>query len=97
MRLQQYEIDSITSIANSIFGKGSKIILFGSRVHDDLNGGDIDLYIQPTTKSALSEKKIDFLIALKEKIGDQKIDVILEKDNSRPIEQEAIRKGLILE
>jgi len=97
MRLEQYEIDSITSIASTIFGKGSKIILFGSRVHDNLNGGDIDLYIQPTIKNALREKKIDFLISLKEKIGDQKIDVILEKDKSRPIEQEAIRKGLILE
>jgi predicted nucleotidyltransferase len=57
MRLQQYKIDSITSIASTIFGKGSKIILFGSRVHDNLNEGDIDLYIQPTIKNALREKK----------------------------------------
>ncbi|WP_269844777.1 hypothetical protein [Methyloprofundus sedimenti] len=38
MRLQQYEIDSTTSTAKSIFGQGSKVILFGSRVHDELKG-----------------------------------------------------------
>ena len=96
MRLQQYEIDSITSIANIIFGKGSKVILFGSRVHDELKGGDIDLYIQPAKQGALIKKKIDFLVALKAKIGDQKIDVILAKDSSRLIEQEAIKKGVML-
>ena len=96
MRLQQYEIDSITSIADIFFGKGSQVILFGSRVHDELKGGDIDLYIQPANQGALIKKKIDFLVALKTKIGDQKIDVILAKDSSRLIEQEAIKKGLVL-
>jgi len=96
MRLQQHEIDSITFIANRVFGKGTTVILFGSRVHDELKGGDIDLYIQPMQKEALLKKKINFLVALKNKIGDQKIDVILAKDKSRLIEQEAIKKGLVL-
>ena len=96
MRLQQYEIDSIISITDIIFGKGSKVILFGSRVHDELKGGDIDLYIKPAQQGALIKKKIDFLVALKAKIGDQRIDVILAKDSSRLIEQEAKKKGLEL-
>lgn len=96
MRLQQHEINSIISIANTIFGDGSKVILFGSRVHDELKGGDIDLFIQPVQKDALIKKKIDFLVSLKEKIGDQKIDVILAKDSSRLIEREALKKGILL-
>ena len=96
MRLQQYEIDSITSIADISFGKGTKVVLFGSRVHDELKGGDIDLYIQPAQQDDLIRKKLDFLVALKAKIGDQRIDVILAKDSSRLIEQEAIKKGLEL-
>jgi len=96
MRLQQHEINSIISIANTIFGDGSKVILFGSRVHDELKGGDIDLFIQPVQKEALIKKKIDFLVSLKEKIGDQKIDVILAKDSSRLIEREALKKGILL-
>lgn len=96
MRLQQYEIDSIISITNTIFGLGSKVILFGSRVSDELKGGDIDLFIQPIQQDALIKKKIDFLVALKDKIGDQKIDVILAKDSSRLIEQEALKKGIVL-
>ena len=96
MRLQQNEIDSITSTANIVFGKGTTVILFGSRVKDELKGGDIDLYIQPINKDALLKKKIIFLVALKNKIGDQKIDVILAKDESRLIEKEALTKGLVL-
>jgi predicted nucleotidyltransferase len=94
MRLQPYEVDCIRSITNKIFGKGTKVILFGSRVDDELKGGDIDLYIQPMHPNALTEKKIDFLVALKSKIGDQKIDVVISKDRSRFIEQEALKKGI---
>ena len=77
MRLQDFEINSIKSTANQIFGKGSKVVLFGSRVYDNVKGGDIDLYIQPSDKNNLWEKKIAFLVQLKSTIGDQKIDVIL--------------------
>ena len=96
MRLQKSEVDSITSLANSFFGQGSKVILFGSRVNDESKGGDIDLYIQPMKKEDLAEKKIDYLVALKNKIGDQKIDIIFAKNSSRLIEQEAIKKGIVL-
>jgi hypothetical protein len=44
----------------------------------------------------LSERKIKFLIELKSKIGEQKIDVIIAKDSSRLIEQEALKKGIQL-
>ncbi len=96
MRLQDFEISSIKSIASHIFGQGAKVILFGSRVYDDIKGGDIDLYIQPPDKNNLSEKKIAFLVQLKTAIGDQKIDVVISRDTSRLIEQEAIKNGIEL-
>lgn len=96
MRLQESEINSIKDTANQIFGKGTKVVLFGSRVQDDVKGGDIDLYIQPAGNEQLQTKKIDFLVQLKLQLGDQKIDVIIARDQTRLIEQEAIKNGIIL-
>ena len=59
-------------------------------------GGDIDLYIISKDSKNLLDKKLDFLIKLKQKIGDQKIDVIISKDQNRLIEQEALQKGVRL-
>ena len=96
MRLQISEINAIKSITQKIFGEGSRVILFGSRVYDNVKGGDIDLYLQTPDDSAAAEKKIKYLVALKSTLGDQKIDVILSKDRFRPIEQEAIKNGIEL-
>ena len=96
MRLQDFEKNSIKLIASHVFGKGSKVVLFGSRVYDDIKGGDIDLYIQPSDKNDLWKKKIDFLVRLKSTLGDQKIDIVISRDKSRLIEQEAIKNGVEL-
>ena len=74
MRLSDFEVKSIKSSFEKVFKKGA-IYLFGSRVNDDKKGGDIDLYIQPKDLVDLSLKKINFLVELKSKIGEQKIDV----------------------
>lgn len=95
MRLTNFEINSINKSFKEIFKEG-KIYLFGSRVDDRLKGGDIDLYIQCENIQNILEKKIDFLVRLKQKIGDQKIDVVISKDKSRVIEQEALEKGIRL-
>ena len=96
MRLQPSEINTIKAITRQVFGKDSKVILFGSRVNDKVKGGDIDLYLQTPENSKAAEKKIEYLVALKSTLGDQKIDVIISKDRSRPIEQEAITNGIEL-
>jgi len=95
MRLSQYEQKMIKESFHEVFHEGS-ITLFGSRVDDTIKGGDIDLYIQTPLLNATLDKKIAFLVTLKEKIGDQKIDVILSKDKNRLIEQEALQKGIQL-
>jgi len=95
MRLSNYEIQMIRESFKNVFGIG-KIYLFGSRVDDEQKGGDIDLYIQTTPENTTLEKKIAFLVTLKSKIGEQKIDVVISKDVNRLIEQEAITKGIEL-
>ena len=95
MRLTNFEINAIVESFNEVFGNG-KIYLFGSRTDDNLKGGDIDLFIDTDNQDNLQEKKIDFLVSLKKKIGDQKIDVLLSKDKSRAIEKEALKKGVEL-
>jgi len=93
MRLDKKEIESIKESFIEVFEKGS-IYLFGSRVDDTQKGGDIDLYIiSPNTNL---QKKIEFLVNLKKRVGDQKIDVILSRDKERVIEQEALSKGIKL-
>ena len=99
MRLSKFEQNTIKETFINIFGKNAEIFLFGSRVDDSKKGGDIDLYVVPMLQEdyeVLFDKKIKFLVALKNKIGEQKIDVIISKDKSMLIEQEALKWGIKL-
>ncbi len=95
MRLTQKEIIAIKESFTKVFQKG-EIYLFGSRLDDKAKGGDIDLFIRGCEKEKIKEKKIKFLVELKKQIGDQKIDVVIAKDDGNPIEQEALQKGIKL-
>ncbi len=98
MRLSSREQKMIHHVANRFFGSKTRVILFGSRVDDHLRGGDIDLLILPGEQlEAPFQKKLGFRAALKNEIGDQKIDVILAGlDDSRKIVQTAISSGVEL-
>lgn len=94
MRLKENEIKVIKETFLDVFKYGH-IYLFGSRVDENKRGGDIDLYIQTNNENILI-KKIKFLSKLKQVIGDQKIDVVISKNKTRVIEQEAILNGIEL-
>jgi predicted nucleotidyltransferase len=88
MRISEEEITLIKKLARQIFGNGTKVFLFGSRVDDRKKGGDIDLFITGEQKSNYTvAHKIDFLVELKSLIGDQKIDVILDTESTRQKKQ----------
>jgi predicted nucleotidyltransferase len=95
MRLTEFEINAIKQTVQEVFGSNAQVFLFGSRVDDNKKGEDIDLYINPQTGKDLKHK-IKFLVSLEQKIGEQKIDVILAVDKNRPIEQQAISTGVLL-
>jgi len=94
MRLEEWEVREIKKAAQLVFGKNVKVILFGSRVYDNKKGGDIDLYV--ITDTPTYEKKTKFWIELQERLGEQKIDIILSEDKNRPIEKVALKEGVEL-
>ncbi len=55
--------------------------LFGSRVDDTKRSGDIDLYIETECNdiSSIYERKKKFIRELEIKIGEQKIDVVINR------------------
>ncbi|WP_457743703.1 nucleotidyltransferase domain-containing protein [Sulfurimonas sp.] len=95
MRLSRKYIDVIKKHFKQFFKDGD-IYLFGSRVDDSKKGGDIDLYLVVQDHHKLFEKKIKFLSRIKREIGDQKIDIVFNKDNTRLIEMEAVKWGIKL-
>jgi len=95
MRLSQHYVDVIKKYFNQIF-KNGEIYLFGSRVDDNKRGGDIDLYLNVTDHENLFKKKIQFLAKIKKELGEQKIDIVFNKDKTRLIEREALKWGIKL-
>ncbi len=95
MRLTQKQRVSIRDTFLNIF-KNGEIYLFGSRVNDMKKGGDIDLYLVVKESKNLMKKKIKFLVELKRKIGEQKIDIVFNKDKTRAIEIVAIKNGILI-
>ena len=96
MRLTAEEQKQIKQQVSNVFGKGSKVFLFGSRVDDAKKGGDIDLFIEAEHLINEAEQKITLITQLQLALGDQKIDIVLAKDANRLIEQEARNKGELL-
>jgi predicted nucleotidyltransferase len=95
MRLSNRYKEVIKKYFFNIFEKG-EIYLFGSRVDDNKKGGDIDLYLILKEHNNLFQKKKKFLSKIKRELGELKIDVVLNIDENRLIEQEARRWGIKL-
>ncbi|WP_431066298.1 nucleotidyltransferase domain-containing protein [Methylotuvimicrobium sp.] len=96
MRISKFYRDVIKSKAKEVFGKDVKVNLFGSRIDDTQKGGDIDLYIVVSNQQDLFQKKLRFLAQVKRVLGEQKIDVIFNEDETRLVEQEAKKWSISL-
>lgn len=93
MRLTQREVEAIKEVIGARDDK-ARVYLFGSRVNDELTGGDIDLLVisQVLTRDDIWKLKY----ALWERIGEQRIDIIVAKDFSHPIVSIALKEGVLL-
>jgi predicted nucleotidyltransferase len=99
MRLSKFEIKAILDCFFTYFLPEDRIWLFGSRANPAQKGGDIDLYIETQLQdpAKVIQAKSKFLILLIDKIGEQKIDVVIRyKNQESPIFNEAKRKGIEL-
>lgn len=81
--------DSITAI-----DPDAEIYLFGSRVDDQARGGDIDLLVLSSRIDFMT--KLDLLARLHQRLGEQKIDLIIEPDTSRRLARIAVETGIRL-
>ena len=97
IRLSDYEINAIIDLAKKIFGDNIRLWIFGSRADLKAKGGDIDIYIEVENYKDIFNKKLDFLVELDEKIGEQKVDLIIKPLNSNDlISKEAKQTGVRL-
>ncbi|GGB28112.1 hypothetical protein GCM10011380_17140 [Sphingomonas metalli] len=78
MRLKQRDIDAIRIATRATFGDTASVSLFGSRLHDDRRGGDIDLLIEADANGEAEWRRVGaFRDILFRHIDEQKVDVVL--------------------
>lgn len=98
MRLAPDEIEAIRGSVRDVFGAAATVRLFGSRVRDELRGGDIDLFVEVERgqSSIANEQPLRDRIA--PVVGDLRVDIILhERDTPlAPLERIALRDGVLL-
>jgi len=79
MRLTKHEVLTIiTEVYNFITPEVAELRLFGSRTNDQAKGGDIDLLLltkNEAIKNSLLENKLKILTAIKNILGEQRIDL----------------------
>jgi len=99
MRLSQLQHDIIIQETKKQFGTDVTIRLFGSRINDELKGGDIDLFLEfPNNNPNLWQKILRLNTALQKRLGEQKIDIIAHQlgEHLSDIHKEALKNGIIL-
>lgn len=95
MRLQTKDIKRILQVAREIYGNDVKVYLFGSRTDDTKRGGDIDLLVRTSEEKKGILARVRMIAALKCFLGDQKIDVIGDHEDSL-VAREALATGILL-
>ncbi len=93
MRLSEQEKNAILEAVHHK-DPNAHVYIFGSRVDANARGGDIDILIL-SHKLTFSDK-IDIKLALYDRIGEQKIDIVIDKDLTKPFTRIAAREGLRL-
>jgi predicted nucleotidyltransferase len=101
MRLTDQQRAIIRATVVETFGAGADVWLFGSRVDDNKRGGDIDLLIETDQLDvdAIARAEISFLTRIQMKLGEQKIDVLVDYPSRKirpPIFSIAKQTGILL-
>lgn len=98
MRLTPHEIDAIKAAAREAFGDTAVVRLFGSRVRDELRGGDIDLHVETDAATADVDHEIVFRREVWKRLDEDQLDVVLAPRGAPPrwIDAAALREGIVL-
>jgi len=95
MRITEHEKNVIIDAAKSA-DPDAQVWLFGSRVDDHKKGGDIDIAIlsEKINKNAMQQIQIRRFIC--NKIGEQKIDIIVSANGKEAFFRLAVEEGIEL-
>lgn len=93
MRITKKEHNAIKNVI-IFYDPAAKIYLFGSRADDQKKGGDIDLLI---LSEVISEKdRRNIKLEILDRIGEQKLDLVIAKDLNKPFTRIAYNNGIPL-
>jgi predicted nucleotidyltransferase len=93
MRITEHEKDVIIEAVKSV-DADAKIWLFGSRTDDNKKGGDIDIGVLSIKIDVMEE--IEIKQKMYDKIGEQKIDLVVSKDGQEAFFKFVVTKGILL-
>ena len=98
MRLTPEQVRAIKEAAALAFGPTAIVRLFGSRVHDHLRGGDIDLHVEVDPLADEWKARAVFEDAFFERAEPRKVDVVISERGVPPgaFERIAYRDGIVL-
>ncbi len=93
MRLSDFQVQQIVAIVEGVFPHIKHILLFGSRLNDEISGGDIDLYIEVFDELSHAAEIRKMLIAeLRLALNTTAIDVVLFSPNLEELPMHRIAK-----
>lgn len=98
MRLEPQEIRAIREAARAVFGARTTVRVFGSRTHDHLKGGDLDLYLEAEPGQATLANEMTFRDLIERPLDDLKADVVLHGGGAplAPIDEIELGDGVQL-
>lgn len=99
MRLTKAEHQAIRRVVHDLTGGRGRAVLFGSRLRDEVQGGDIDLLIDsPEAIDRPAQLAARIGAELEISLGEQRIDVLIGAPNllQLPIHAAARRDGVVL-
>jgi predicted nucleotidyltransferase len=94
MRLTMDQIATIKSTTSAVLGEGVRVTLFGSRLHDQQKGGDIDLYVEMPHPDLM--QKVRCKVQLQDRLG-MPVDLVIKPlGDTSPISRIAKQEGIVL-
>jgi len=93
MRITEYEKNTIVDAIKNI-DPNAKVWLFGSRTDDRKKGGDIDIGILSSNVGVMEEIEIRQEVC--DKIGEQKIDIVVSKNGQQAFFKFIVTQGIVL-
>lgn len=99
MRLTDYQIQAIRRLAREVAGDQARVRVFGSRLDDTAQGGDLDLMLElpePVDNPALMAARMAAKVS--RTMSGRKVDVLLSAPNlmRMPIHDIAFKDGQLL-